>query len=205
MSSMVRFTLEGELLVHALARNDVFVPTLCHDNKLDPYGGCRMCVVGVEGSPRPLPACATRVTEGMAVSTNSSVPAYRKTLTEMLLAEHLDPNPGGRPNELTDLANELDAEAPFVLPDAKREDYEDRNRLMGYTPDACILCNRCVRYTQEVMQCSALSLEGASSPPGSARGWTPSASSAAAASPSARQARSSRSSWKAPSSLSASS
>jgi predicted molibdopterin-dependent oxidoreductase YjgC len=78
----------------------------------------------------------------------------------MLLAEHLDPNPGGRPNELTDLANELDAEAPFVLPDAKREDYEDRNRLMGYTPDACILCNRCVRYTQEVMQCSALSLEG---------------------------------------------
>ena len=168
MSSMVRFTLdgreasapEGELLVHAAARHGVFIPTLCHDDKLDPYGGCRMCVVGVEGSPRPLPACATRVTEGMVVSTNSSVPAYRKTLTEMLLAEHLDPNPGGRPNELTDLAAELDAEAPFVLPDAKRKDYEDRNRLMGYTPDACILCNRCVRYTQEVMQCSALSLEG---------------------------------------------
>jgi NADH-quinone oxidoreductase subunit G len=168
MSSMVEFTLdgrkasapEGELLVHAAARHGVFIPTLCHDDKLDPYGGCRMCVVGVEGSPRPLPACATRVAEGMVVSTNSSVPAYRKTLTEMLLAEHLDPNPGGRPNELTDLAGELDAEAPFVLPDAKRKDYEDRNRLMGYTPDACILCNRCVRYTQEVMQCSALSLEG---------------------------------------------
>ena len=117
MSSMARFTLdgreasapEGELLVHAAARHGVFIPTLCHDDKLDPYGGCRMCVVGVEGSPRPLPACATRVTEGMVVSTNSSVPAYRKTLTEMLLAEHLDPNPGGRPNELTDLANELGA------------------------------------------------------------------------------------------------
>ena len=37
---------------NALARNDVFVPTLCHDDRLDPYGGCRMCVVGVEGSPR---------------------------------------------------------------------------------------------------------------------------------------------------------
>ena len=168
MSSMVRFTLdgreasapEGELLVHAAARQGVFIPTLCHDDKLEPYGGCRMCVVGVEGSPRPLPACATRVAEGMVVSTNSSVPAYRKTLTEMLLAEHLDPNPGGRPNELTDLANELDAEAPFVLPAAKRKEYDDRNQLMGYTPDACILCNRCVRYTQEVMQCSALSLEG---------------------------------------------
>jgi predicted molibdopterin-dependent oxidoreductase YjgC len=78
----------------------------------------------------------------------------------MLLAEHLNPDPGGRPNELVDLAEELDAEAPFVLPDARREPYEDRNKLMGYDPDACILCNRCVRYTQEVMQCSALSLEG---------------------------------------------
>ena len=96
----------------------------------------------------------------MVISTNSDVPQLRKTLTEMLLAEHLNPDPGGRPNELTDLANELDAEAPFVLPDAKREPYEDRNKLMGYDPDACILCNRCVRYTQEVMQCSALSLEG---------------------------------------------
>jgi predicted molibdopterin-dependent oxidoreductase YjgC len=151
---------EGELLVHAAARHGIFIPTLCHDDKLDPYGGCRMCVVGVEGSPRPLPACATGATEGMVVSTNSSVPQFRKTLTEMLLAEHLNPNPGGRPNELVDLAEELDAEAPFILPDARREPYDDRNKFMGYNPDACILCNRCVRYTQEVMQCSALSLEG---------------------------------------------
>ncbi len=168
MSDVVEFTLdgqtvsapEGELLVYAAARHGVFIPTLCHDAQLAPYGGCRMCVVGVEGSPRPLPACALQVAEGMAVSTNSSVPQFRKTLTEMLLAEHLDPNPGGRPNELVGLAEDLGAEAPFILPDAKRKDYDDRNRLMGYTPDACILCNRCVRYTQEVMQCSALSLEG---------------------------------------------
>jgi predicted molibdopterin-dependent oxidoreductase YjgC len=165
---MVEFTLdgrtvtapEGELLVHAAARYGVAIPTLCHDEKLDPYGGCRMCVVGVEGSPRPLPACATRVAEGMVVSTNSSVPQFRRTLTEMLLAEHLNASPGGRPNELLDMAAEFGAEAPLILPDAKREPYEDRNKLMGYDPDACILCNRCVRYTQEVMQCSALSLEG---------------------------------------------
>jgi NADH-quinone oxidoreductase subunit G len=165
---MVEFTLDGrtvsapagELLVHAAARHGLFIPTLCHDDKLDPYGGCRMCVVGVEGSPRPLPACATRVAEGMVVSTNGSVPQYQKTLTEMLLAEHLNPDPGGRPNELVDLAEELGVEAPFILPDAKREPYDDRNRFMGYDPDACILCARCVRYTQEVMQCSALSLEG---------------------------------------------
>ncbi len=151
---------EGELLVQAAARAGVAIPTLCHDEKLDPYGGCRMCVVGVEGSPRPLPACATRVAEGMVVSTNSNVPDLRHTLAEMLLAEHLNPNPGGRPNELVDMAHDMGAEAPFILPDAKREPYEDRNKLMGYDPDACILCGRCVRYTQEVMQCSALSIEG---------------------------------------------
>ena len=151
---------EGELLVHAAARHGVFIPTLCHDDKLDPYGGCRMCMVAVDGSPRPLPACATRVAEGLAVSTNGSIPQFQKTLTEMLLAEHMNASPGGRPNELLDVASELDAEAPFILPDAKREPYDDRNRFMGYDPDACILCGRCVRYTQEVMQCSALSIEG---------------------------------------------
>ena len=165
---MVEFTLdgrtvsanEGELLVHAAARHGTFIPTLCHDDKLDPYGGCRMCVVDVEGAPRPMPACATRVAEGMVVSTNGPITDFQRTLTEMLLSEHLNASPGGRPNELLDLANELGAEAPLVLPDAKREEYDDRNQLMGYDPDACILCARCVRYTQEVMQCSALSLEG---------------------------------------------
>ena len=151
---------EGELLVHAAARHGVFIPTLCHDDKLEPYGGCRMCVVSVEGAPRPVPACATRVRAGMVVSTNGPAEGFRKTLTEMLLTEHLNPSPGGRPNELADMAEEYGATAPFILPDAKREPYEDRNQLMGYDPDACILCNRCVRYTQEVMQCSALSLEG---------------------------------------------
>src|ERR1044071_2124243 len=128
---MVEFTLdgrtvsapEGELLVHAAARHGVFIPTLCHDGKLDPYGGCRVCVVGVGGRPGPLPAGATRVAAGMVVSTDSQVPQFRKTLTEMLLSEHLNANPGGRPNELVDLAEELGADAPLVLPDAKRKPY----------------------------------------------------------------------------------
>src|SRR5207248_6668357 len=80
---------DGELLLHAAARHGVFIPTLCHDDRLEPYGGCRMCVVEVEGAPRPLPACATRAREGMVVSTNGSTAELRRTLTEMLLAEHL--------------------------------------------------------------------------------------------------------------------
>jgi hypothetical protein len=113
VTAMVEFTLdgkavsapEGELLVHAAARHGTFIPTLCHDEKLDPYGGCRMCVVDVEGAPRPLPACATRVAEGMVVSTNGPITGFQRTLTEMLLSEHLNVSPGraaervGRPRE----------------------------------------------------------------------------------------------------------
>ena len=119
-----------------------------------------MCVVGSRGLAAALPACATRVTDGHDRLHQLERAAAAEALTEMLLSEHLNADPGGRPNELTDLAEELGAEAPLILPDAKREPYSDRNRLMGYEPDTCILCNRCVRYTQEVMQCSALSLEG---------------------------------------------
>jgi predicted molibdopterin-dependent oxidoreductase YjgC len=150
----------GELLLHALARSGVEVPTLCHDDKLEPYGGCRMCVVEVEGFPRPVAACATPVEDGMVVSTNGSVTAFRHTLTEMLLSEHVSPDPGGRPNELLDLAGADGVDAPLILPDTPRAPYEDRNKLLGYDPDTCILCARCVRYTHEVMKCSALMIEG---------------------------------------------
>src|SRR5688500_13683435 len=113
---MVEFTLdgrsvsapEGELLVHAAARPGTFIPTRSHDSTRDPYGGGRMCVVDVEGAPRPLPACATRVAQNMVVSTNGPITEFQRTLTEMLLSEHLNESPGGRPNELRDLANDLD-------------------------------------------------------------------------------------------------
>lgn len=148
---------EGELLVDVLARAGRPVPTLCHDPALEPYGGCRLCLVDVDGAPRPLPACATRVRDGMVVSTDG---ADRRTLVEMLLTEHLHEDPGGRPNELLALAEEYGAERPLTLPDAGREPYDDRNRFLAYDPDACILCLRCVRYAREVMQCNALGLEG---------------------------------------------
>src|SRR5438093_13129194 len=100
---MIEFTLDGqtvaaeddELLVHAAARHGIFIPTLCHDDKLAPYGGCRMCVVELEGAPRPVPACATRVAPGMVVSTNGKAGQLRRTLTEMLLVEQLNGSPGG--------------------------------------------------------------------------------------------------------------
>lgn len=145
---------EGELLLDALRRAGAEVPTLCHDDRLDPYGGCRLCLVDVEGAPRPVPACATRVADGMRVSTNGALGDYRATILEMLAAEHA-PAPGGRPDELLDLG----AEEALRLPEP-RAPHRDLNDAIGLDTDACILCLRCVRYADEIAQCHALGLEG---------------------------------------------
>ena len=184
--------------------NGVFIPTLCHDDKLDPYGGCRMCVVGVEGSPRPLPACATRVAEGMVVSTNSAVPQFRRTLTEMLLAEHLNPDPGGRPNELADMAEDS----------GPRRRSSSRTRSGSPTTTATSSWATTPTPASSATAASATRKRSCSAPRSRSRaagrthassrrratpGSTPSASSAAAASRSARPVRSTRSSRRAPS------
>jgi NADH-quinone oxidoreductase subunit G len=117
---------EGQLLVDVLD-----VPTLCHDDRLEPFGGCRLCAVSVDGAPRPVPACATRVADGMVVSTNGTTAKLRETLASLVLE---------------------------ALPGAGS--YEDANRFIGFDPAACVLCERCVRYAREIAQCSALSILG---------------------------------------------
>jgi len=73
--------------VRRLALDDI--PTLCHDPRLEPYGSCFLCVVEVKGMPRLVPACVTRVREGMEVATrNPRIVASRKTALELLLTDH---------------------------------------------------------------------------------------------------------------------
>lgn len=141
---------EGELLVDVLERCGAEVPTLCHDPKLEPYGGCRACLVHVDGG-RPVPACATRAAAGMDVSTR--VPE-RYTILEMLRTEHRKAA-GGRRDELLELCAD---EPPFRFP--ARAPYTDCNAFLGFDPNACILCTRCVRYAHEVAGCGALTLAG---------------------------------------------
>ena len=149
----------GSTILEAMQAHQQSAPTLCHDPRLDPYGGCRMCVVEVEGMPRPVPSCATKISEGMEVrSSSEKIEAHRKTLTELLMMEHLGGKGDGvGHDDLELLAREYDVEPIFKLK-SHREPYEDRNEFIGLDPDNCILCNRCVRYCDEVMMCSALTL-----------------------------------------------
>lgn len=82
---------EGTTILEAARQAGVYIPTLCHDPELTPWGGCRLCIVEVRGH-RNLPAsCITPVRRGMVVETESPAVCHaRRTLMELLLANHPD-------------------------------------------------------------------------------------------------------------------
>lgn len=145
----------GTRLLEGCRRQGQKVPALCHEDRLEPFGGCRMCLVEVEGSPRPLPACRTEAEDGMVVTSHSPrLEQLRGTMAEMLLSAHA-PSRGGRPDAMRKLAKRFGiADTPIQLePDHV---HHDRNRFLGLDSSACILCDRCVRYCDEIMQVDAL-------------------------------------------------
>lgn len=159
----IRFSLDGKTvevetgatLLDACRSACSEVPTLCHDDRLDPYGGCRMCLVELDGVPRPVPACKTLAGEGMTVVSQSPMlDRVRSTMAEMLMVEHTTGN-GIQVDGLEECAASLGVIAPELHFDISRT-WDDRNRFLGFDPGACILCDRCVRYCDEVMQCTAL-------------------------------------------------
>jgi len=156
----------GETILSAARRAGVEIPTLCHDDRLDPMGSCRMCLVEVEGQRRLEPACAFRARPGMVVATESArIERHRKMLLSFYLADHsLDaqglPAQRGAGNELRDLVERYE-NGPTLPPiKAPRLGREDANPYIHFDPAACILCNRCVRYCDEVEAVSAITLAG---------------------------------------------
>ena len=77
----------GTLLLDALAAAGSPVPQLCHDARLAPSGGCRLCLVAIDGQPLPLPACATRAEDGMVVHSHTPALEALRHSNLQLLAE----------------------------------------------------------------------------------------------------------------------
>jgi len=154
----------GDTVLDVTNRLGRSVPTLCHDPRLDPAGACRACLVEVEGQRRLQPACAFRATPGMVIATdNDRIQRHRRILLGMYLSDHtLDedglPAEGPNGNELRTWAQETPDIPVFPAVKAPRLGREDANPYIGFDPDACILCGRCVRYCDEVEAVSAITL-----------------------------------------------
>src|SRR5512135_848135 len=79
---------EGTMILKAAQDNGILIPTLCNLEGLSPYGGCRLCLVEVSGSPKLFPACITPVGSGMEVTTESEkLKEYRRMAVQLLLSE----------------------------------------------------------------------------------------------------------------------
>src|SRR6266498_23348 len=79
---------EDQTVLEVARENGVPIPTLCHLPGLSESGACRLCLVEIAGSPKLHPACMTRITEGMEVTTQSDqLNRYRRLIVELLLAE----------------------------------------------------------------------------------------------------------------------
>ena len=159
---------QGETVLEVARREETFVPTLCWDERLDPYGSCRLCVVDVEGRRIPASSCTLEAEEGMVVRTDSEkLRRMQATLVEMVLSE----NPGDEcPRcrdigtcEVHELAEQFDVGRERFLGDISNASKEDSNPFLLRDYDRCISCFRCVRICAEVEGDYAITMTG--------RGW----------------------------------
>jgi len=154
---------EGTTVFDAARSNGVPIPTLCHQQNETPVGVCRVCVVDVGG--RVLAASCVRLAEHkMVVSTNSAkVRRVRRTLVEMLMADH--PSPCARQRQSNDCELETLAqlegirEARFPRRISARGQ-DDSSLVIAVDHEACILCDRCIRGCDEIRQNDVLGRRG---------------------------------------------
>ncbi len=144
----------GQMLIEVTDANDIYIPRFCYHKKLTVAANCRMCLVEVEKAPKPLPACATPVMDGMKVHTRSKLAIEaQKSVMEFLLINHPLDCPicdQGGECELQDLAIGY-GEGVSRYQESKRV-VKDKNigPLIQTDMTRCIHCTRCVRFGEEI-------------------------------------------------------
>ena len=153
---------KGATILEVAQGAGIYIPALCADPDLEPYGACRLCVVEIENKEGLSPACTTPVEEGMVVYTDTvPVNEMRRRLLELLLSDHPD-------NCLTCVKNqrcELQRVVAYVGIDRQRLNKLERsapkdesNPFFYLDRSKCILCAKCVRVCREVQGVGALEL-----------------------------------------------
>ncbi|MGD8484209.1 MAG: NADH-quinone oxidoreductase subunit NuoG [Thioalkalispiraceae bacterium] len=145
---------EGSMVIEAADNAGITIPRFCYHKKLSVAANCRMCLVEVEKAPKPLPACATPVTDGMKVFTKSPLAIdAQKSVMEFLLINHPLDCP------ICDQGGECDLQDIAVGYGKSVSRYTEGKRvvadknigsLIATEMTRCIHCTRCVRFGQEI-------------------------------------------------------
>lgn len=144
----------GETLYEVAERSRARIPTLCYDPRLEPFGGCRLCVVEVEGIPKPVASCTTKASPGMIVTTcTDRLEKHRKTLLEMVASENrqiqVDPLSGYASQELSSLTERYGVRKSRFAGATSGTSSDDANPFILRDYEQCISCYRCVRVCAE--------------------------------------------------------
>ena len=145
----------GSMVMHAAEKAGAFVPHFCYHKKLSIAANCRMCLVDVEKAPKPMPACATPVTQGMIVRTKSdkAIKAQQSVMEFLLINHPLD-------CPICDQGGECQLQDLAVGYGGSSSRYEEEKRVVASKDigplismeemSRCIHCTRCVRFGQEI-------------------------------------------------------
>ena len=147
--------LEGSMIMHAAEHAGTYIPHFCYHKKLSIAANCRMCLVDVEKMPKPMPACATPVSQGMIVRTKSekAIKAQQSVMEFLLINHPLD-------CPICDQGGECQLQDLAVGYGGSTSRYEEEKRVVFHKDvgplismeemSRCIHCTRCVRFGQEV-------------------------------------------------------
>jgi NADH-quinone oxidoreductase subunit G len=145
---------KGQMVIAVTDRIGAYVPRFCYHEKLSVAANCRMCLVEIEKAPKPMPACATPVTEGMKIFTRSAkaIAAQKATMEFLLINHPLDCpicDQGGE-CELQDLAMGYGRDVSRYNDRKRVVKDKDIGPLVSTDMTRCIHCTRCIRFGEEI-------------------------------------------------------
>lgn len=147
-------------VLDAARKLDIPIPTLCHHPELSPFGGCRLCLVEIKGSPKPVASCTTFARDGMEVITSSPrLEQLRRTTLELILSDH--------PKDcmICERAGDCKLQEMAYFYGIRENRFAGQQRAYGKKDDnpfiardmeKCILCGQCVRICDEVQGVGAI-------------------------------------------------
>ncbi len=153
-----------DTVLSAAKKAGIYIPTLCADDHLEPYGGCRLCIVEIEKMRGFPPACATAVAEGMKVKTNTpELHGLRKMLVEMLLSDHPYDCLTCARNlhcDLQRMAQEFGVSERKLRHLTRESILDESDAFYVREMQKCILCAKCMRTCAEINGCTAIDIRG---------------------------------------------
>ncbi|MCA1980332.1 MAG: (2Fe-2S)-binding protein, partial [Calditerrivibrio sp.] len=153
---------EGESILDIAKKNNIDIPVMCYLEHITPTGACRLCLVEVEGYPKPMASCVTYAIDGMKVFTNTDeVKKQRNRMMEFILIKHpLDCPVCDKAGEcmLQDTAYAFGIKEESVKSQKPNKPVFDWNMII-HDANLCVLCERCVKICHEITGNSALKIE----------------------------------------------